>query len=93
MTSPRSCIGRRRISSPRTLRVHDMIRKLLELATATGDVCTDVPPAGPTDYCMNGLGAAATMPTEAAVRRLVAVTHTRRVRPEPIELNRIYATS
>ncbi|MCX2946779.1 TetR/AcrR family transcriptional regulator [Lentzea sp. NEAU-D7] len=54
--------------------VRDMIRDLLAEAAASGDVRSDVAPAELAAYCVHALSAAGTLPSRAAVRRLVAVT-------------------
>ncbi len=54
--------------------VHDMIRNLLTEAASTGDVRGDIAPEELASYCLYALGAASTLPSEAAVRRLVTVT-------------------
>ena len=59
---------------PALRRVHDMVSALLADAAQTGDVRADIPPDVLADYCLHALGAAAGMPTEAAVQQLVAVT-------------------
>lgn len=59
---------------PTLRRVHDMVCDLLADAALAGDIRTDVPPDVLADYCLHALGAAAGMPTDAAVQQLVAVT-------------------
>jgi AcrR family transcriptional regulator len=54
----------------------DFVRDLLAEASATGDVRDDVPPDELASYCLQALTAAGTLPSKAAVRRLVAVTRT-----------------
>ena len=54
--------------------VHDMIQDLLTEATATGDVRDDVAPEELASYCLHALAAASSLPSKAAVRRLVTVT-------------------
>ena len=54
--------------------VRDMIRDLLAQVAATGDVRDDVPPDELASYCLHALSAASSLPSKAAVRRLVAVT-------------------
>ena len=51
-----------------------MIRELLVEAAHAGDVRVDVDPDELAAYCVNALGAARTLTSEAAVRRLVRVT-------------------
>ncbi|SMC94701.1 TetR/AcrR family transcriptional regulator [Lentzea albidocapillata] len=55
-------------------RVRHMIRDLLAEAVAAGEVRGDVAPAELAAYCVHALAAAGTLPSKAAVRRLVAVT-------------------
>jgi AcrR family transcriptional regulator len=55
-------------------RLHDMIRDLLTEAAETGDVRDDVAPEELASYCLHALTAASSLPSEAAVRRLVTVT-------------------
>jgi AcrR family transcriptional regulator len=52
----------------------DLIRNLLTDANATGDVRDDVPPDELASYCIHALAAARSLPSEAAVQRLVKVT-------------------
>jgi AcrR family transcriptional regulator len=52
----------------------DIIRDLLSEAAETGDVRGDVAPEELASYCLHALAAASTLPSEAAVRRLVTVT-------------------
>ncbi|MHB8621300.1 MAG: TetR/AcrR family transcriptional regulator [Chloroflexota bacterium] len=52
----------------------DLIRALLTEAAETGDVRDDVAPDELASYCLHALAAAGTLPSEAAVRRLVKVT-------------------
>jgi AcrR family transcriptional regulator len=54
--------------------VHDMIQELLAEAAETGDIRDDVAPDELTSYCLHALAAAGSLPSEAAVRRLVTVT-------------------
>ncbi len=55
-------------------RLRDMVRDLLVEATATGQVRGDVTPEELASYCLHALAAARSLPSRAAVRRLVAVT-------------------
>jgi hypothetical protein len=55
-------------------RLHDLVRGLLTDAAQAGDVRGDVTPEGLASYCLHALAAAGSLPSEAAVRRLVAVT-------------------
>jgi AcrR family transcriptional regulator len=52
----------------------DIIRDLLTEGAQTGDLRGDIPPEELADYCLYALAAASSLPTEAAVRRLVTVT-------------------
>jgi hypothetical protein len=54
--------------------VHDMIKDLLTEAASAGDVRDDIMPEELASYCLYVLGAASSLPSEAAVRRLVTVT-------------------
>jgi AcrR family transcriptional regulator len=54
--------------------VHDMIKDLLIEAAETGDVREDVAPDELASYCLHALRAASSLPSKAAVRRLVTVT-------------------
>ena len=52
----------------------DFVRDLLTEAAETGDVRGDIAPGELTSYCLHALTAAGSLPSKAAVRRLVAVT-------------------
>jgi AcrR family transcriptional regulator len=52
----------------------DFIRDLLSEGAATGDLRDDVAPAELATYCLHALAAASSLPSKAAVRRLVTVT-------------------
>jgi AcrR family transcriptional regulator len=54
--------------------VHDLIKELLTEVTATGNLRHDVAPDELATYCLHALGAASSLPSKAAVRRLVTVT-------------------
>jgi AcrR family transcriptional regulator len=54
--------------------LRDMIRDLLSEAAETGDLRDDVAPEELASYCLHALAAASSLPSEAAVRRLVRVT-------------------
>jgi AcrR family transcriptional regulator len=56
--------------------LNDFVRDLLAEATHAGHVRDDVPPDELASYCLHALGAAASLPSKPAVRRLVAVTVT-----------------
>ncbi|MBA2571268.1 MAG: TetR/AcrR family transcriptional regulator [Chloroflexi bacterium] len=57
-------------------RLRDMVRNLLTEAAATGHVRGDVTPEELATFCLHALTGANSLPSEAAVRRLVAVTLT-----------------
>src|SRR5215217_5457738 len=50
------------------------IRDLLSEAAETGDVRDDIAPDELASYCLHALAAASSLPSEAAVRRLVTIT-------------------
>ena len=52
----------------------DLIRDLLAEAAESGDLRDDVAPAELASYCLHALTAAGSLPSKAAVRRLVTVT-------------------
>ena len=54
--------------------VHHMIKDLLIETAETGDVRDDVAPDELASYCLHALTAASSLPSKAAVSRLVAVT-------------------
>ena len=54
----------------------DLISNLLTEAAEASDVRTDVPPDELASYCLHALATASSLPSEAAVRRLVKVTLT-----------------
>src|SRR5918997_448998 len=60
--------------APAQRQLHAMIRDLLSEAAATGRVRNDIAPDELATYCLHALGAASSLPSEAAVRRLVTVT-------------------
>jgi hypothetical protein len=51
-----------------------MVTDLVAAAAAQGTIRDDVPAAELASYCLNALAAAGAVPSQAAVRRLVAVT-------------------
>ncbi len=55
-------------------RLRDMIRDLLTEAAESGDVRSDIAPDELAAYCLHALAAASSLPTKAAVHRLVTVT-------------------
>ncbi|MCA1716131.1 MAG: TetR/AcrR family transcriptional regulator [Actinobacteria bacterium] len=54
--------------------LRDMIQDLLTEGAETGDVRDDVAPDELASYCLHALTAASSLPSKAAVRRLVTVT-------------------
>jgi AcrR family transcriptional regulator len=62
--------------------LHALIRDLIADSAAAGAARTDVDAAELAQFCRHALGAAADLPSEAAVERLVAVTIAA-IRPEP----------
>jgi AcrR family transcriptional regulator len=54
--------------------VTDLVRDLLNECVQTGAVRDDVAPAELASYCLHALAAASSLPSKAAVRRLVEVT-------------------
>ena len=54
--------------------LRDMIRDLLAEAAKSGDVRDDVAPEELASYCLHALAAASSLPSRAAVRRLVTIT-------------------
>jgi AcrR family transcriptional regulator len=56
--------------------LREMLRELLSEAAKNGVVRDDLSPAELATYCLHALGAARTLPSKAAVRRLVDVTLT-----------------
>lgn len=54
--------------------LNSMVRDLIAEAAKTGEVRNDVTPEELASYCLHALAAANSLPSEAAVRRLVMVT-------------------
>ena len=54
--------------------LRDMISGLLAAGAQAGAVRSDIAPGELASYCLSALAAAASLPSEAAVRRLLAVT-------------------
>lgn len=54
--------------------LHDLLTSLITDAVRAGELRTDIRPAELATYCLHALGAAATLPSEAAVGRLVTIT-------------------
>jgi AcrR family transcriptional regulator len=57
-------------------RLHDFVESLLTEAAQAGDLRNDVSPGELASYCLHALTAASSLPSQAAVRRLTAVTLT-----------------
>lgn len=66
--------------------LHELIRQLLATAAHAGHIRTDVAASELATYCLHALAAAASLSSEAAVRRLVTVTLTG-LRPAPAAAN------
>ncbi len=54
--------------------LHDLVRDLVADGARAGDLRDDVAPGELASYCLNALAAAGSLPSEAAVGRLVTVT-------------------
>jgi hypothetical protein len=54
--------------------LRELIRDLVTQGAATGDLRDDVAPNELASYCLHALTAASSLPSKAAVRRLVGVT-------------------
>lgn len=54
--------------------LHDLVTGLVADAVHAGDLRADMPPAELASYCLHALNAAAGLPSEAAVGRLVTIT-------------------
>jgi len=54
--------------------LHHLVSDLLADAIASGDIRDDIAPAELATYCLHALSAAGTLPSAAAVRRLVTLT-------------------
>ncbi len=54
--------------------LHDLIKELVTQGAQAGDLRDDVAPDELASYCLNALAAAGSLPSEAAVGRLVTVT-------------------
>jgi AcrR family transcriptional regulator len=55
-------------------RLHGMLRELLTECAESGDLRRDVPPDELATYCLSALAAASSLPSRAAVGRLVTLT-------------------
>lgn len=60
----------------------DFVRDMIDEAADSGDIRTDIPAEDLAAYCLNALAAATTLPSRAAVKRIVTVTLTG-LRPPP----------
>ena len=80
----RSWIRRRLSSSAASARIASRPGEAGLLATGAeaGDIRADIAPGELAGYCLHALGAAGSLPSEAAVRRLLAVTMSG-LRPQP----------
>ena len=56
--------------------VQDLVSDLLAAGAQTGDIRADIDPGELAGYCLHALTAAGNLASEAAVRRLLAVTMT-----------------
>lgn len=54
--------------------LHDFIEDLIADGARTGDLRGDIPPGELATYCLHALTSASTLPTKAAIRRLITVT-------------------
>jgi AcrR family transcriptional regulator len=63
-------------------RLHALVSDLIADCAGTEDIRPGVPPGELASYCLHALSAAGSLPSRAAVRRLVAVTLAG-LRPEP----------
>jgi AcrR family transcriptional regulator len=54
--------------------LHELIRDLVAECARTGELRDDIPPSELATYCLYALTSASSLPSKAAVRRLVAVT-------------------
>lgn len=72
--------------------LHAFIRDLVTKGAVAGDVRQDVAPDELASYCLHALTAASSLPSEAAVRRLVAVTLAG-LRPNPMSVDLDTATA
>ncbi len=61
-------------TAPAEQQLRDMIRDLLAEGAKAGELRDDVAPDELASYCLHALAAASSLPSEDAVRRLVAVT-------------------
>lgn len=54
--------------------LHDFIEDLIADGARTGDLRGDIPPGELATYCLHALTSASTLPSKAAIRRLITVT-------------------
>ena len=62
--------------------LQDLVADLLAKGAETGEIRADMTPGELASYCLHSLTAAGSLPSEAAVRRLLAVTMSG-LRPQP----------
>ena len=62
--------------------LQDLVASLLAAGVQAGDIRADIAPGELAGYCLHALTAAGSLPSEAAVRRLLAVTMSG-LRPQP----------
>jgi AcrR family transcriptional regulator len=62
--------------------LQDLVANLLATGAQAGDIRTDIAPGELASYCLHALTAAGSLPSEAAARRLLAVTMSG-LRPQP----------
>ncbi len=62
--------------------LQDLVADLLATGAQTGEIRADIAPSELAGYCLRALTAAGSLPSEAAVRRLLAVTMSG-LRPQP----------
>jgi AcrR family transcriptional regulator len=62
--------------------LHDLVADLLAAGAEAGDIRSDIAPGELAGYCLHALAAAGSLPSEAAVHRLLAVTMSA-LRPQP----------
>jgi hypothetical protein len=62
--------------------LRDLVADLLATGAQTGEIRPDIAPGELAGYCLHALTAAGSLPSEAAVRRLLTVTMSG-LRPQP----------
>jgi hypothetical protein len=55
-------------------RLHALVSDLITACADAGQIRSGIPASELASYCLHALGAASSLPSQAAVRRLVAVT-------------------